>query len=67
MTRDKMKQMVERILEESVHTHVVTKAGIEDMAEEIMKLWDQGFTYETSWDERRPVHDSWGQVVGWTP
>lgn len=59
MTRNQMKQKVISILEDIEPTawddsglHIPQKE-IERAAEEIMKLWDQGFTYERS-DEGLP-------------
>lgn len=47
MTRDKLKSEVAKIIDMNVYEseyHVLQQVDI--AAEEIMKLWDQGFTYD---------------------
>ena len=53
MTRDEIKKKIIQIIEDNVEADALDDSGlhiiyssIEKAAEEIMKLWDQGFIYE---------------------
>lgn len=49
MTRDRIKDKIEDIIYDHIWTNGYGDGimrGIDGAAEEIMKLWDQGFTYE---------------------
>jgi hypothetical protein len=46
VTRDRVKQMVFDILDENINTHTLTPHGVTELAEAVMKIWDQGWTWE---------------------
>lgn len=49
MTRDQIKERIENIIFDYIYTNGYGDdiiRGTNDAAEGIMKLWDQGFTYE---------------------
>lgn len=67
MTREKMKQMVADALEGNINTHNITKVGIQELAEAVMKLWDQGWTWEVPTDSRKTeqVSREWNPDLDW--
>jgi hypothetical protein len=48
MTRDQVKQKIIDAFDADVTTHEMSIRAVADLAEEIMKIWDQGFTWEVA-------------------
>lgn len=59
MTRNQIKQKIINIMEDGIDIEVwddsglyMTPESLERTAEEIMKLWDKGFTYDLPFEDR---------------
>jgi hypothetical protein len=62
MTRDQVKQKIIDAFDADVCTHEMSVNAVADLAEEIMKIWDNGWTWEVPKKSHDYGLDNYGPV-----